>query len=138
MKTKIIITVVLVLALAFAGTSLAAGMGMGRGMGMGPGGCPMAAGATPASLTPEQAAKYETFQKDTAAQREKIYKLHQEMWTLRNQQTPNWDAISAKHQEIFTLKTDLMKKAQAAGVAGYGYGGRGMGKGMGRGCGGCF
>ncbi len=44
------------------------------------------------------------------------------MWNLRSQQNPNWDAVNAKHQEIFTLKTELMKKAQAAGIAGYGYG----------------
>lgn len=145
MKTRIIIAAALVLALAFAGTTLAAGMGMGRGMGMGPGGCPMLTGTTPANLTPEQTAKVEAFQKDTATQREKLYKLHQEMWNLRSQQNPNWDAVNAKHQEIFTLKTELMKKAQAAGIAGYGYGygrggGRGMGggMGMGRGCGGCF
>jgi Spy/CpxP family protein refolding chaperone len=139
MKTRIIIAAALVLALAFAGTTLAAGMGMGRGMGMGPGGCPMANGTAPAALTPEQTAKYEAFQKDTATQREQIYKLHQEMRTIKTQQTPNWDAFNAKHQELFTLKTELMKKAQAAGVAGYGYGhgARGMGKGMGKGCG-CY
>lgn len=141
MKTRIIIAAALVLALAFAGTTLAAGMG--KGMGMGPGGCPMATGTAPAALTPEQTAKYEAFQKDTATQREKIYQLHQEMRTIRTQQNPDWNAFNAKHQEVFTLKTDLMKKAQAAGVAGYGYGygrGAGMGKGMGmgRGCGGCF
>ncbi len=137
MKTKGFVVVAIVLTLAFAGTVLAAG-GMGLGKGMGPGCCPMQAGAGAATLTPEQAAKQEAFQKETAAQREKIYKLHQEMWSLRNQQTPNWDAVNAKHQEIFTLKTDLMKKAQAAGIAGYGMGMRGgMGKGRGC-CGGCF
>lgn len=143
MKTRIIIAAALVLALAFAGTTLAAGMGMGRGMGMGPGGCPMLTGTTPTNLTPEQTAKFQAFQNDTAAQRDKIVKLHQEMWNLRAQQNPDWNAINAKHQEIFKLRTDLAQKAQAAGVAGYGYGrggGRGMGggMGMGRGCGGCF
>lgn len=142
MKTRIIIAAALVLALAFAGTTLAAGMGMGRGMGMGPAGCPMLTGTTPANLTPEQTAKFQAFQNDTAAQRDKIVKLHQEMWNLRGQQNPDWNAINAKHQEIFKLRTELAQKAQAAGVAGYGYGrgGRGMGGGMGmgygRGC--CF
>lgn len=145
MKTRIIIAAALVLALAFAGTTLAAGMGMGRGMGMGPAGCPMLTGTTPANLTPEQTAKFQAFQKDTAAQRDTIVKLHQEMWNLRAQQNPDWNAINAKHQEIFRLRTELAQKAQAAGIAGYGYGygrggGRGMGGGMGmgygRGC--CF
>lgn len=144
MKTRIIIAAAIVLALAFAGTTLAAGMGMGKGMGMGTGTCPMLNGTAPAGLTPEQTAKYEAFRKDTATQREKIYQLHQEMRTIRTQPNPDWDAFNAKHQEVFTLKTDLMKKAQAAGVAGYGYGrgmgkGKGMmGKGMGMGCGVCY
>ena len=137
MKTKLLIVAALVLALAFAGTALAMGpMGKGMGMGMGMGTCPMMGGTTPANLTPEQTAKYQAFQKDTAAQRDKIVKLHQEMWNLRAQATPDWTAINAKHQEIFKLKTELMQKAQTAGVAGYGMGMRGgMGMGMGKGMG---
>ncbi|HMK43589.1 MAG TPA: periplasmic heavy metal sensor [Dissulfurispiraceae bacterium] len=124
MKARALIIAALVLSLAVAGSAIAMGP-MGKGMGMGMGMCPMMGGATPANLTPEQAAKYQAFQKDTAPQREKIAKLHQEMWNLRAQATPDWNAINAKHQEIFQLKTELMQKAQAAGVAGYGMGMRG-------------
>lgn len=143
MRTKLIIAAVATaLAIALIGSAFASGPGCGKGMGYGPGNCPMSAGAAPAGLTPEQTAKYQAFQKDTVAQREKMAQLRQEMWQLKNQPTPNWDAVNAKHQEFFTLKTELAKKAQAAGIERFGYGrdGRGMGKGMGMGCcrGGCF
>jgi hypothetical protein len=143
MKNLRITGAILLFMLAFAGISIAAGMGMGRGMAVGPAGCPLLTGTAPANLTPEQSAQFQAFQKETATQREKLIKLHQELWNLRAQQNPDYNAIAAKQQEIFTLRNEIAQKAQAAGIGWFGYGrgyakGMGGGMGMGRGCGCCF
>jgi Spy/CpxP family protein refolding chaperone len=125
MKKILITMIVLMLALIVVNGAIAWG-GPGNGMRSGYG-CPYAA-----NLTPEQAQKAAAFQQAIQPQQQKVFQLRNEIWTLRNQQNPDWNAINAKQKEIVDLRTQIRKQAVDSGVAGtvYGYGprGRGMGR----------
>lgn len=122
MKRGLIIAVVMVAVLATATMSFAWGRGGG---GYGP-------GYWLAQLTPEQAQKVAAFQQAIQPEQQKMLQLRSELWTLRSQPNPDWNAISAKQREMFELRQTIQKQAVDSGVAGFGCGFGPRGKGMGR------
>jgi hypothetical protein len=60
-----------------------------------------------------------------------MVQLRNELWTMRSQQSPDWNAINTKQKEMVDLRTQIQKQAVDSGVASYGYG-YGRGRGMGR------
>jgi hypothetical protein len=128
MRKILFISAVLAAVFAMAATSFAwCRGGYGCGYGYGP-------GYAPAAYTPEQTQKITAFQQSIQPQQQKMFQLRNELWTLRNQQNPDWNAITAKQREMFELRTQIQKQAVDSGVAGMGYGygygkrGRGMGR----------
>jgi hypothetical protein len=59
-----------------------------------------------------------------------MLQLRTELMTLHTQTTPDWNAISAKQKEMVDVRTEIQKKASAAGLTGAGFGpcGAGMGR----------
>jgi Spy/CpxP family protein refolding chaperone len=125
MKKILITMIVLMMALVIVNGAIAWG-GPGNGM-RGGYGCPYAA-----NLTPEQAQKLQEFQKSVEPLQQQIFQLRNEIRTLRNQQNPDWNAISAKQKEMIDLRTQIQKQAMDSGFAGAGYGTGMRGRGMGR------
>jgi len=127
MKKIAITTLALALTFVMAGSAMAWG-GPGNGM-RGGYGCPYSA-----NLTPEQLQKAQAFQQEIQPLQQKRFQIRNEIRTLRTQQNPDWNAISAKQREMFELRMQIQQKAIAKGVAGQGYGygygrhGRGMGR----------
>jgi hypothetical protein len=129
MKKILITMIVLMLALVVVNGAMAWG-GPGNGM-RGGYDCPYGAGYG-ADVTPEQAQKAAAFQQSIQPLQQKVFQLRNDIWTLRNQQNPDWNAISAKQTEIVDLRTQIQKQAVDSGVAGAGYGYGPRGRGMGR------
>jgi len=125
MKKILISMIVLMMALVVVNGAIAWG-GPGNGM-RGGYGCAYAA-----NVTPEQAQKFQEFQKSVEPLQQQMLQLRNELWTLRNQQNPDWNAISAKQKEMVDLRTQIQKQAADSGVAGAGYGDGPRGRGMGR------
>jgi len=126
MKKFLILTFVLAAVLAVAATSFAWGRGGCGCYGYGP-------GYASASYTPEQAQKVDAFQQSVQPLQQRMVQLRSELWTMRSQQSPDWNAINAKQKEMVDLRTQIQKQAVDSGVASYGYGyGNGRGRGMGR------
>ncbi len=116
------LAVVLFAVMVTGAMAIGPGYGMGKGHGM-----------MMANLTPEQAQKFAEFQKDTLNLRQKMLQLKTEIFSLRAQTNPDWNAIAAKQKEMVDIRTEIQKKAAEAGVSGLGNGGCGCGKGMGMG-----
>lgn len=119
----------LIVALVALGVTAAFAFGPGYGMGMGTGTCPLASGAT---VTPEQSQNFAKFQGDILPLKQKMLQLRTELMTLRAQTPADWNAISAKQKEMVDVRTEIQKRAAAAGFRGAGYGACGCGYGQGR------
>jgi Spy/CpxP family protein refolding chaperone len=102
-------------------------------------------GGANANLTPEQAGQIfdlrQNFDNDTVGLRRQMTTKRAELATLRNTQNPDQGQISAKQQELWTLREQMQAKAasyraEAGQIAPGSYGpgqGRGFGQGKGRG-----
>lgn len=125
MKRTIIAGIAALLVLGVVAGASAFGPGYGRF------GCGLSQGY-PVAYTQEQAQNVEQFRAENVTSIERMFQLRSELWTLRTQQTPDWNAITVKQREMFDLRMQLQQRAVDAGIAGYGVGRCGFGRGMGR------
>jgi hypothetical protein len=125
MKRTIIAGIAALLVLGVVASASAFGPGYGRF------GCGLSQGY-PGAYTQEQAQNVERFRAESAPLIERMFQLKSELWTLRNEQSPDWNAISAKQREMFDLRMQVQQRAVDAGIAGYAAGQCGFGRGMGR------
>lgn len=107
-------------------------LGIGsQAIAFGPGGC-CKFNPHGTALTPEQITKFNKFQQDTLALRQKMLQLKTELQALMTAQNPDFKAIAEKEKQMVDLRVEIQKKAIEAGLPAYT---RGMG--MGRGLCGC-
>ena len=101
------------------------GMGQGRGPGAGAGG---GFGQARIEVTPETTKLW----RELGALQQKQHRALWELWTLQGRETPDEAAVTAKQQELQTLREQVREKHQALGEFRQGTGARqGMGRGEG-------
>jgi hypothetical protein len=60
--------------------------------------------------------KFDKFRTDTAQLRQKMFRLRDELHSLRSAEKPDWDTIANKQKEMVDVRTQMQKKAFEAGI----------------------